>query len=976
MKFDYKKASAYELICEEKIEDLASTGYLLRHKKTGARVVLLNNSDENKVFYIGFRTTPVDSTGVMHILEHSVLCGSERFPVKDPFIELAKGSLNTFLNAMTYPDKTVYPVASCNDKDFQNLLHVYMDAVFYPNSMKTDMTFRQEGWHYELEDADSELTINGVVYNEMKGAFSAPDDVLEREIFNSLFPDTTYGYESGGDPKDIPDLTYEHYCETYRQYYHPSNSYIYLYGDMDMVQKLDFIDREYLSKFEQIEIDSAVATQAPFDQVREVKKEYSITATEPTEDNSYLSYNTAMNNNLDKEEYIALQILDYALCTAPGAVLKQALLDAGIGKDVYSYCDNGVKQPYFSIVAKNANEGDKDRFVSVIEDTINKIVKEGFDKDTLLGGLNAFEFKYRESDFGSYPPGLMFGLQVLDSWLYDDNSPFIHIKAGDTFKALREKLDSGYFEELARKCILDNPHKSLVTVVPKVGLSDEEDNRLKEKLASYKASLSKEEIDRIVEETARLTAYQEEEEDPDNLKCIPVLEISDIKKETSELYNDERHIEDKLSLYHPIDTRGIDYIRIGFRANNLPKDCIPYLGIFKNMIGLMSTENYSYSELSNAINIRTGGISPAVNVYTNSKKLDEYMLSMEWKAKVLEGSVSDALELIKEIIFNTKYGDVKRNYELIAELKSKGQASAMNAGHHLAIEKCGSYFSSVAALNDTISGFGMYRLVERMEKDFDSFSQELSTKLEEIRDYLFTKNNVFFDFAGSEEEYKVFEKEGKALLEELPEAKACNDIFIPEVSVRNEGMMSSSMVNYVCRGGNYIQKGFSYTGSLRVLRVIMSYDYLWMNVRVKGGAYGCMCSFTKNGDSFFVSYRDPNLVKTIETYEGIEQYVTDFNVDSRSMTQYIIGAISEMDTPLTPSAKATRSMGAYFTNVSKADYQKERDEVLSTDIDSIRALGKVIHGILEDNYLCVVGNEEMIKANKDRFMNLENLFLA
>lgn len=976
MKFDYSKAGAYELIKEEIIDDLASTGYLMKHKKTGARVVLLSNSDENKVFYVGFRTTPVDSTGVMHILEHSVLCGSKNFPVKDPFIELAKGSLNTFLNAMTYPDKTVYPVASCNDKDFQNLMHVYLDAVFYPNSMNTDMTFKQEGWHYEMEDADSELTINGVVYNEMKGAFSSPDDVLEREIFNSLFPDTTYGYESGGDPRNIPDLTYEQYCDTYRQYYHPSNSYIYLYGDMDMAEKLDFIDREYLSRFDSIEIDSEVKTQEPFENTRVIKKEYSITAAEPTVDNSYLSYNTAMNNNLDREEYIALQILDYALCTAPGAVLKQALLDAGIGKDVYSYCDNGVKQPYFSIVAKNANEADQPQFVEIVEKTLKKIVKDGYDRDTLLGGLNAFEFKYRESDFGSYPPGLMFGLQVLDSWLYDDELPFIHINAGDTFRALREKLSEGYFEELTEKCILNNSHKSLVTVVPKVGLADEEDAKLRERLAEYKASLSEAEISKIVEDTAELIKYQEMEEKPEDLARIPLLSIEDIKKETAPLYNDVRSIKDRLSLYHPIDTRGIDYIRIGFKANGLPKDCVPYLGIFKSMIGLLSTKNYSYSELSNAINIRTGGISPSINTYTNSKKLEEITYTLEWKAKVLEGSVNDAIELISEMIFNTIFSDNKRNYELIAELKSHMQASAMNAGHHLAITKCGSYFSKAAALNNTITSFEMYRLVECMEKDFDSYAKELTDKLETIRDYLFTSGNVFFDFAGSETEYSVFEVDAERFLSSLPETKTCAESFTPKPVVKNEGMMSSSMVNYVCRGGNFIDKGYKYTGAMRVLKVIMSYDYLWMNVRVKGGAYGCMCSFSKNGDSFFVSYRDPNLTKTLDIYSGIENYVKEFNVDTRSMTQYVIGAISEMDTPLTPSAKASRSMSAYLTNLSVDELQKERDEVLSANSDSIKALAGVIHGILEDNYLCVVGNEEMIKANEEIFMNLENLFLA
>ena len=488
------EVAAYEQISNSEIKEINSHARLLRHKKTGARVVLIENDDENKVFYIGFRTPPKESTGVMHILEHSVLCGSKQFPVKDPFIELAKGSLNTFLNAMTYPDKTVYPVASCNDKDFQNLLHVYLDAVLYPNIYNHDMTFRQEGWHYEMESIEDELTINGVVYNEMKGAFSSPDDVLEREIFNTLFPDTPYSEESGGDPKVIPELTYEHYLEVHRQYYHPSNSYIYLYGNMDMAEKLQFIDEQYLSAFERLEIDSQIPIQKAFDKPIEVKKYFSVTESEPLEDNTYLSYNCVTNDCLDRKKYIAFQVLDYALCATPGAVLKQALLDAGIGKDIYSFYDNGIRQPYFSVVAKNAEGTKKEEFLAIIRNVLTEITEKGFDKDTLRAGLNYYEFKYREADFGSYPPGLMYGLQILDSWLYDDNKPFIHLAAEDTFAALREDIETDYYERLLKEALLDNTHCSVVVVEPKRNLVEQEEKQLKEKLAAYKDSLSKEEI--------------------------------------------------------------------------------------------------------------------------------------------------------------------------------------------------------------------------------------------------------------------------------------------------------------------------------------------------------------------------------------------------------------------------------------------------------------------------------------------------
>ena len=475
-----EELTTYELIEKHQIKELDSVAYLLKHKKSGARIALLSNDDENKVFNIGFRTPPQDSTGLPHILEHSVLCGSDKFPLKDPFVELVKGSLNTFLNAMTYSDKTVYPVASCNDADFQNLMDVYLDAVFYPNIYAHDMTFRQEGWHYEMEDLDSDLTINGVVYNEMKGAFSSPDDVLEREILNSLFPDNAYSEESGGDPDHIPELTYEHYLDMHRTYYHPSNSYIYLYGNMDMAEKLMFIDENYLSAFEKLEMDTDMGQQAPFESPREVRKQYSISEGEEVKENTYLSYNIAMQSNLNPEHYLAFQVLDYVLCSAPGAPLKQALLDAGIGKDVYGFYDNGVKQPYFSLVSKNTDEEKKEQFISIVEEKLQQLCKDGLDKKSLTAALNYYEFKYREGDYGSYPPGLMYGLQILDSWLYDENLPFIHVEADGTFKSLREKINTDYYEKLIKDYLLDNNHKTILIVEPVENLAEEKEKALQE----------------------------------------------------------------------------------------------------------------------------------------------------------------------------------------------------------------------------------------------------------------------------------------------------------------------------------------------------------------------------------------------------------------------------------------------------------------------------------------------------------------
>ena len=968
------KIKAYKVEKKERIAELESDAYILRHIKTGARVALLENEDENKVFYIGFRTPPEDSTGVMHILEHSVLCGSEHFPVKDPFIELAKGSLNTFLNAMTYPDKTVYPVASCNDKDFQNLMHVYLDAVFYPNCMKSDETFRQEGWHYEMESPEDDLKINGVVYNEMKGAFSSPDDVFEREIFNSLFPDTEYSVESGGDPKDIPSLTYAHYKETYERYYHPSNSFIYLYGNMDMAEKLDFIDREYLGKFDKLEIDSQIKSQKPFDKTREINKEYSITESEPLKENTYLSYNVAMADNLDKDKYIAFQVIDYALGSCQGAVLKKALLEAGIGKDVYTFYDNGIKQPYFSVVAKNTDKEKKEEFLDIIKKSLEKVVKEGFDKDTLRAGLNGLEFRYREADFGSYPPGLMYGLQVLDSWLYDDDAPFIHIAADETYKKLRKAIDSDYYEQLVKEWILDNKHNSVVVVSPKVGLTEEEDERLAGELADYKASLSEEEIEKIVKDTADLRAYQEEEDDPEALKCIPVLSISDIDKKAFVPGHEVRDIDGKTCIYHNIHTNGIDYVRLIHKVNNIPARLFPSIGLLKAVWGMLNTKNYTYGQLFNQIFIRTGGMSSVINVYEDSRDDVSNTVTFEIKGKCLKGDLKNIFELAEEICLNSIYDDEKRLLEILSELKSRMQASALQSGHLLAKGRAASYHSTNAKLNEIISGVDFYRLVEETIADYDNRKAGLIADLKELASYVFMPSNLIYDFVGAEDEYKEFGSLCEDIAKKWYPDKDNKDIYKVELKKLNEGFCSASQVQFVSRAGNFKEKGYKYSGSLKALRIIMGYDYLWNNVRVKGGAYGCMSSFSRSGDSFFVSYRDPNLRATNEIFENVVDYIKNFDADDRSMTQYIIGAVSELDTPLTPSQRAIRELGIYMMHQDAAAYQKERDELLATTKEKIRELAPLVQAVLDDKCICVLGNVEKVKADKDLFNNVENLF--
>lgn len=969
-----EQLQAYTVIEKREIKDLNSIGYLLKHNKTGARVALLSNDDENKVFYIGFRTPPKDSTGVAHIVEHTVLCGSDKFPVKDPFIELAKGSLNTFLNAMTYPDKTVYPVASCNDKDFQNLMDVYLDAVLHPNIYREEKIFRQEGWHYEMEDADDELTINGVVYSEMKGAYSSPDDVLEREIMNSLYPHTAYAVESGGDPDVIPELTYEDFLAFHGRYYHPSNSYIYLYGNMDMAQKLAYIDEEYLSKYDALAVDSALATEPAFTKMRDVEREYSIMESESEQDNSYLAYNVSLGELPDPKFCNGFAALADVLCSMPGAPVKQALLDAGVGTDLSCLYDTGVKQPYFSVIAKNANVEQKGAFIRIIEETLQKIADGGIDKKSLMASLNGSEFKYREADFGSYPKGLMYGLQMLETWLYDDSRPFAEVELLDIYRELKQEVETSYYEEMIRSCLIGNPHKSVVTVKPVKGLTGQKERALAEELAKRKAAMSKEEIERIVQETAALVQYQEEPDTKEDLEKIPLLSRADMKKEAMPYTNEEKRVGDTVLLYHDIYTNGIGYLRFLFDLRQVPEELFPYVGILKTVLGLVDTEHYSYSELYNEINLQTGGIAPAVNTYTDVRDLEKYTATFDLKVKVLYENLPQAFALAEEILTKSDYTSAKRLFELVAEARSCKQAGMMSAGHTLAAGRAMAYQSRPAMILEHVNGIPFYRLLEGLEKEFEERKEELTANLQRVVRCIFRPENLLVDYTAQPQGLTGIEplvEKFKAGLYTDPVETAGYD---PVPVKKNEGFMSSAQIQYVCRAGNFEKKGLPYNGALRVLRVLMGYDYLWTQVRVKGGAYGCMCNFGKSGDSYFVSYRDPNLEKTIDVYEKAADYIAHFEADERTMTQYIIGAVSELDMPLTPSAKGMYSLTGYMTHYDLAQVQKNRDELLTADADTIRGLAAYIRAFMEDDCLCVVGNEEKIKESAARFGEIAYLF--
>lgn len=955
------------------VEEIHGTVALVEHKKTKARMVLVSNDDTNKVFNIAFRTPVGNSTGVAHIIEHSVLAGSKHFPVKDPFVELVKGSLNTFLNAMTYPDKTMYPVASYNDKDFQNLIHVYLDSVFYPAIYNTKKIFQQEGWHYELEDKNSPLTINGVVYNEMKGAFSSPEQVLFREISSTLFPDTTYFFESGGDPDVIPELTYEEFLDFHKTYYHPSNSYMYLYGDFDVAEKLEFIDREFLSKFDYKKVDSQIQMQKPLNKIGRHVKAYAIGTDEDENDKYYFSYNTVIGDVLDPKLYLAFQILDYVLMSAPGAVLKKALLESKIAEDVFSSYDNGVLQPYMAIVVKNCHPESEETFVNIIKTTLEKLVKEGISKKSLEAALNYFEFKFREGDFGRFPKGLMYGLQMFDSWLYDDEKPLIHLQVYNTFKQLKEALSTDYFEQLIERYLLNNTHGSLLVLKPEKGLSTEKEKQLEEKLAAYKETLSEAELETIIEEGKALKEYQDTPSTPEELETIPMIEISDIPREAKEIHNTVTEVEGMPVLWHNIETNGIHYMKVLFDFEHLTNDLLPYTALLASVLGQMDTKLHTYGELSDEINMYTGGIGSETAVFDIVHKEDGYTPKFMVSGSALYEQHSKLVQLISEIVFQTQFDNTNRLKEIIGQLKSRLSSNITSNGHTVAALAANACYSKASWVRDMTTGIGFYRFISDLDQHFEEKKTTIINNLNTVCRQMFSVDNVLFDITADEKGLQLINPSMAQIGSMLYPKTDRKPKLVFEPKEKSKAIITPGLVQFDAIAGDFMKKGFKYHGGLQILKVIMNYEYLWQNIRVKGGAYGCMSNFSLTGKAYFITYRDPNLKESYDVFRGASDYVDSFECSDRDMTKYIIGAISQMDTPLTPSGEGARSMGLYLSEATFDMVQKHHNELLDSNIETIRSFAPLIKAFLDENFICVIGSESQINANKDMFNQVEYL---
>lgn len=970
-----EKYNGFTLEKSEELMSIGSKGYLFRHEKSGARLVFIENDDNNKVFSVAFKTTPKDNTGVPHILEHSVLNGSIKYPIKDPFNELVKGSLNTFLNAMTFSDKTMYPVASCNDKDFSNLCDVYMDSVFNPRIYETPETFYQEGWRYEMFDKDDELKINGIVYNEMKGAFSDPEQVLMRYGQNVLFPDNTYGYESGGDPVAIPDLTYEAFLGFHKKLYHPSNSYILLYGNLDIEEKLAWLNDEYLKKYDRITIDSNIEAQKPFTEQKYKEIEISVSENESLEDKSILSYNFVCGDALNTVETTAMEVLEYVLLGSQGAELKQALMDAKIGKSVYGYFDGEVLQPNLKIIAQNADKSKVEEFKSIIDKKLLEIAQRGIDKKLLKAAINRFEFRSREADFGRAPKGLVYGIQMMGTWLYDDNRPFDYLDIDKIFGQLKEKVSSDYFENLIKKFLIGNAHSAIVVAVPKVNLSKENDDKLAAKLAEYKSSLSEEEIQKIVDLNLNLREYQNSGDTEEALATMPVLHREDIKKEAEPLINREIKFADVDGLLHETNTNDITYIKMLFDIKKLNLKATAYVKLVSLLLTALNTDKNTYSELSTEININSGGINFSTLHLPDRKANDDYIAKFTVNAKMFPDKITRVFELIDEIIFTSDFADVKRLKELIAEQKSNIEGEFIRAGHLLAMTRSASNYSTVANYMDATNGIYFYNFLCEIIEKLDTNPDEIIADLRDVMKNILTKENMLVSVtcANQNDEIKTITQSLEKITSKLLDFPENNYPIDLNMEKKKEAFTSSGKVQYVAMTGNIEKNGSKSSGAIKVLTAILGKDFLYNNIRVQGGAYGAIAIVRNDTDICFSSYRDPNLTNTIDVYKNMYEYILSLNLSDAELTKYIIGTFAGIDIPMTPREKGENSLIAYLIHKSFDDIQRNRDEMLNVNIDDLKACADLIKNIIAENNLCVVGGEEVINESKDLFDEIKPL---
>lgn len=957
----------YEKIQTKYIEEIQSEVTIYRHKKTKARICTIENTDVNKVFSIAFRTPPKDNTGLTHILEHSVLCGSKKYPVKDPFVELLKGSLNTFLNAFTFPDKTMYPCASCNDEDFKNLMSVYMDAVFYPQIYNHEEIFLQEGWRYHILDEKDPITYNGVVYNEMKGAFSDPEQMLLRNIMLSLYPDTAYGYEGGGDPNYIPDLTFEDFKNFHQKYYHPSNSYIFLYGTCDMEERMDWLDKEYLSRFEYCAFDTTIKYQPVFDKPISKSIVYSVMEEENLDNKAFLSYNLVFPTTLDVKLMIAITVLVNALFDNPGAPIKDALIKAQLGDDVQTMFDDALLQPFLSIMVLNSNAEKEKEFISIIDSQLKQLVKEGIDSELLISTLNFAEFKARERIFSSgSPQGLDIEITCLSSWLYDENAPFSKLEVLKYYEELKEDIHTNYFVDILNKYFLNNTHKSYVSLLPSSKCKDESTRALDEKLDSIKNNLTHDELIKLIQKNKDLAVYQSEPSTKEEIDTLPKLELKDIKP-TPEDYNCVFvNEQDYPILFSNAHTNDIAYVSYYFELTNFDFKDFSYLGLYANLFTYLSTVNTSYKDIHQFILRNTGGLKANVFSIVNQDKVCKSYFKVKYSG--LTHNVEKIHQMVKDMLFNMNYEDEKRLYERLCEIKIQNEMAISGRGHSIALLRASSYCDEGAYRTDLVSGIGYLDFISELVRNFKTKKNEIKSNLAKICLY-FSKNKFTLGFAGSKEQLDITLNTVGEFYNSLADEEDKNTNHFTPV-VLNEGIKSQYDVNYVARSGKY---NAPFHGALFVLSNALSLDYLWTSVRVRGGAYGCMLQIKPYGLIGFTSYRDPEVKRTNEVYENVISYIENLNPSDEDMLKFKIGAIGNLDPVMHISEKSAVAELQVLSGLTYETRKKYREQILNATKEELISFAAYFKEALKVKNICVIGNSTDIEAAKDTFDVIRNL---
>jgi hypothetical protein len=948
------------------VKEINADVYQFEHVKSGAKALKIDSTDPNKTFSIAFKTVPDSDCGLAHIMEHSVLNGSENFPVKSPFDVLIKGSLNTFLNAMTGSDLTIYPVASMNEKDYFNLMHVYLDAVFYPLVLKDSRILAQEGWHYELENPESPLEYKGVVYNEMKGAYSNPMRELGYQIDRALFPNTPYRFSSGGYPSAIPELTFEKFKAFHQTYYHPENSYIFLYGDADLNSELEFIDTYYLSHFTRTGQVIFIPEQAPFDSRREKRAFYPVSNKADEQNQTYLTMSWVIGQNTDRFLVMMLDTLAEVLVNHESAPLRLALEKANIGRDVSASVDE-LKQNVFQVVVNNANPEDKDRFQRVVTTTLLSTIENGLDKDTLEGTLNRKEFRLREQN--NAQKGLVYNFQTLSGWVFKDD-PYLGLEWEKSLEKLRTALHTDLLEKTVEREFLKNNHCLVLTLAPKAGMEQENNTKIREELRTYKDSLSPQNIESLVKKTRELIEYQKQQDSKEALASIPMLSRSDIdpKAQWYELQEMERQ---GIKVLHFQDfTHNVVYVQLLFNMKHIPQELLPYAGLLSECLGVMSTKHYTYGALDNALNIHTGALNTGLTSFLENRDDTRLLPQFVISGKALTSKVGKLFQLVNEILFHSLIDDTKRLKQVVTRHQARLEARIKSDGLHVAMSRADSYFSQQGKFEELVEGLDYYWFISALVGDFERRSPEIVSHLIKTAELLFQKNNLVAAVTCESDDYEIFESGLDTLAGQLKSDRVHPQSWDLVSKTSNEGILTPSKVQFVVLGCDFKKLGYEWSGKMRVLNQVLSREWLQNQIRIIGGAYGGFSVISPTGRFLFLSYRDPNLIDTLNSYKQTPDYLKAFDANEDEMTRFIIGTIARIDRPLTVSEKGKHAIRNYFENVAANDLQEERDNILNTTREDIQRMVHLVSEVLHENFYCVYGNKELLQSEAHLFNRL------